>query len=55
MDALTQAIGSQLSQCLLCYAAAYAGLSTSSWADQLDCFERVSHAEHLCELRIISS
>jgi hypothetical protein len=22
---------------------------------QLDCFERVSHAEHLCELRTLSS
>jgi hypothetical protein len=30
MDALTRAICGQLSQCLLCYAAAYAGLSNSS-------------------------
>jgi len=30
MDALTRAICGQLSQCLLCYAAAYADLSNSS-------------------------
>jgi hypothetical protein len=40
MGAITGKIHCQTLQCLLCYAAGYEGLSTSSWANQVACMIR---------------